>query len=727
MSEPKINPSEIVARLESNPPEVYVKLLVPTKDKNGEIKEKRYNMDTRTGDVFKNRKLAFEEAPNFSILRAFGYYANGQQSVERIAHPAYQKAYVVEEGVVVATWVFCDYVNNENTSVVPYSYGACRIEPVEGTKQNESAVINFVISKPKIAAIALVTRSKEVYYWEDVEHYGMLEANEYFSENRCLAPSLYSALHNASCAKTVVNLKESFKDFFGIGYVGANEYTTFDYFSDVSLFMRASVLKPRNGPKQALVDQLCSVELPDHSNEEISEIDCENFTICYADRINEEWVALRWFVPIAGRRIETSRMLVNKKDVVLCRNNLHGRWVYAPQKIRPTTFRAEKVVMQNPDVFNNTKVEYFKQIATDSPNQSAALYMLTVFPEFEKMYKMGLDWLCESYLQDIYQSSWRNYVEGRCGTIDWKAKSMFKMLGINHHQIETINKHVKTLQSTDTARWQRHYVSNIIGTLKNIFITDELNNIDNDTFDFIVSTFTSHERLGYHYSNALSRTYDLYGKDAIYFIKDLNKVSDGNQVITVNSHGGTREMNADIVYSDMMRMIQAGNYTDQIRPRFSSLEQLVQCHDILVDLTNAEEVNRARYSAERWAEGFKARKDKWLEYEWDEDETFCVIAPKEPVDIAVEGITLHHCVKSFIPAVSVGETNIVFIRKKGNEKEPFFTVEIDNRKSIRQVHGNCNSNVSSVSGLKEFITKWAKAKKLKYVAGHANRIAGAGY
>ena len=118
--------------------------------------------------------------------------------------------------------------------------------------------------------------------------------------------------------------------------------------------------------------------------------------------------------------------------------------------------------------------------------------------------------------------------------------------------------------------------------------------------------------------------------------------------------------------------------------------------------------------------------ERWQKWEWNEDETFCVIAPKAPVDVAVEGITLRHCVKSYIPLVSQGGTNVMFIRRKGKEEEPFFTVEVDNTNHIRQVHGMCNCNANTVDGLIEFVTKWSKLKKLKYSESHANGIRAAG-
>ena len=112
-----------------------------------------------------------------------------------------------------------------------------------------------------------------------------------------------------------------------------------------------------------------------------------------------------------------------------------------------------------------------------------------------------------------------------------------------------------------------------------------------------------------------------------------------------------------------------------------------------------------------YAEKFEARKQTWAKWEYDKNDKWVVIAPTCPLDLAQEGIELHHCVRSFIPDVAEGKTNIVFIREKGKEETPFFTIEILNDGKVRQIHGMCNCNASSEPGLEDFIKEWGKAVK----------------
>ena len=77
---------------------------------------------------------------------------------------------------------------------------------------------------------------------------------------------------------------------------------------------------------------------------------------------------------------------------------------------------------------------------------------------------------------------------------------------------------------------------------------------------------------------------------------------------------------------------------------------------------------------------------KWKKYLF-EDEEYLIVAPKESDDLAKEGMELHHCVKSYIDAVSEGRTNILFLRKKEEPEKPFFTIEVTNDDKIRHIMG----------------------------------------
>lgn len=715
----KITPEELIIQLEENVPDVYLRVCADVPLKRGGVKNKRCLLNLTTGDVFDKRKVDPSSMSNYRIPRQ---WMNVRENKEAIVWCGYQHAQITEAGITIVTWCFADDFHNPGTAHIDGDYTSSAIDVTDLPRSNKvdpEAIFNVAVSQPHIAAMAVVTPSREVMVYEDIENYGCLSYRG--KPDIYLGEALMNTIHKAYDTRRIPHLVECFKKQFGIGYLGANKYVAFNSYKDVSPFMRAKPLVITNNANQALVDELNAIPLPDYTHCQFTED-----MICFANRVNDEWVVLRWWMKSEEfHYVEVSRMYVNKTQAVQCRSDLLGHWAFSSAKLKAATFKSDRVVLESEDVFDGTKLEYFKNIAADSEHRSAALYMLTMYPEFEKMYKAGMDWLCNDYMTNPSQSSWKNFIEMNCGEVDWKAKNLNKMLGLNSYQMQAISRWRNTIDVTHLPYWKAYYARSIIRTMKNIFVSSSINNIDNKTFDYILSTMNE-ERLSGTYSGMLARTYDMYGKDAIHFIKDLNAISDGTQHYFSDTDTTVRRsyrysMTIDGLYGDVIQMIQHEAYQDRIRPRFSSLDELLNIHRILTDLVNAEQAER---DARRYANqeiGFSKYRPVWEKYEWEGNGRFCVIAPNKPIDIAHEGITLHHCVKTYISSVANGETNILFIRDVNKKDEPFFTVEVY-KNSIRQVHGMHNCNVDSVAGLTEFVMQWAKTKKLKYSSSYANGL-----
>lgn len=719
------NIDELMKKLEVDVPDVYIKCSSTVQDKKGKKKEMKCILNLATGDVFKNRKLESHETFNHHIVRVAG-----SSRISDVSMYAYKQARVIDNKVVLMTWVFGDYMYYPNTAHLIFSrWDAQTIDDApRGKVHSKDALCNIVLSKPKIASVVTVSKDKKMEIWEDVEKYGLRNPGQRCYHNDYLSTSLVNALYYAYDSKDVVGIAESFKEVFEIGYIGANKYVTFDSHKEVPLYMNAAPMQMKNSVIQKKVNDLTAIPLPDHSTTPV-----EAKTICYADRVNKEWTVLRWFVNTRDKKYaETSRLYVNKTEAYHCRSDLNGHWIHAAVKLKAETFKADRVILQYPCVLDGTKLEYFKNISTEMSNQSAALYMLTMYDEFEKLYKVGLEWLCNTYLTRPWQQSWKNYLEENVGHVDYNAKNVLKMIGINRHQLEKINEFRKDMlpkcQNSRYGYWSVRAADNIICKLRKVFGSTPMSDIDNETFDYIIDSIT-YDRLMGMYITAIQKAFEVYPKDAMHFIKDLNNVSaDGTWAInTTSAYGYNCHMNIDYLFFDTMQMVYNSGNANRLRPRFSTVDELVGHHQIFIDLINAEREEQEAKNNARYESGFQTYHKRWEKWAWDGDDfEFCVIAPEKPLDVAVEGVTLRHCVKSYIPSVSCGSTNILFIRRKGKEDEPFFTVEVDSTNSIRQVHGMCNCNVSSVEGLTEFVTKWSKVKKLRYNEMFANglRVAG---
>jgi hypothetical protein len=106
----------------------------------------------------------------------------------------------------------------------------------------------------------------------------------------------------------------------------------------------------------------------------------------------------------------------------------------------------------------------------------------------------------------------------------------------------------------------------------------------------------------------------------------------------------------------------------------------------------------------------RIEENKNLAYEGEE---FSIALPKDAADIVREGNKLCHCVASYIKKVAIGDSFIVFLRKKKEKDKPFYTIEIQNNRVV-QIRGLANSKLKD-SKAKEFIRDWSRKNKL-YIA-----------
>jgi len=70
--------------------------------------------------------------------------------------------------------------------------------------------------------------------------------------------------------------------------------------------------------------------------------------------------------------------------------------------------------------------------------------------------------------------------------------------------------------------------------------------------------------------------------------------------------------------------------------------------------------------------------EKLKRFEYFDDEEYCVIAPKSPKEIVLEGKFLEHCVGGYVNRVVHGKTNILFLRKKKQINSPLMTLQLSN-------------------------------------------------
>lgn len=94
--------------------------------------------------------------------------------------------------------------------------------------------------------------------------------------------------------------------------------------------------------------------------------------------------------------------------------------------------------------------------------------------------------------------------------------------------------------------------------------------------------------------------------------------------------------------------------------------------------------------------------------EW-KGENLGIFIPETLAELTMEGQILHHCVGSYKKDVALANEGILFLRKLSCPDMPYYTLDVvkepSGKYTIRQCHGNCNSNPTPE--VVEALKKWA--------------------
>jgi len=132
---------------------------------------------------------------------------------------------------------------------------------------------------------------------------------------------------------------------------------------------------------------------------------------------------------------------------------------------------------------------------------------------------------------------------------------------------------------------------------------------------------------------------------------------------------------------------------------------LKTAHDIISLKTNqAKEIEQYENFAEQ------VKKAEHLAYQNDD---YCIVVPTQPQEIADEGVSLNHCVRSYIGRVANGECHILFLRKTGAPDQSHVTLQLCGD-TICQTQGGNRHRLSQEERL--FLEQWAAEKDIRIAA-----------
>ena len=92
------------------------------------------------------------------------------------------------------------------------------------------------------------------------------------------------------------------------------------------------------------------------------------------------------------------------------------------------------------------------------------------------------------------------------------------------------------------------------------------------------------------------------------------------------------------------------------------------------------------------------------------EHSFCIVVPEKAAELADEGLTLSHCVKSYIKRVADEECAVLFLRQARKPEVPMVTVQVAGGKVV-QAEGYARRQVSQEEHT--FLARWAREKELE--------------
>jgi hypothetical protein len=411
------------------------------------------------------------------------------------------------------------------------------------------------------------------------------------------------------------------------------------------------------------------------------------------------------------------RVYIDGKDVYACKRNNNGQFIRVTlSTLNQKNFSSEyetEIVM---DDMSGTRLEWYNTISSTLPKTHRLPLLMTFLTDvkLEQLVKLGFTTsICHT--MDTDKGNIGNVVRNKLVVNKGheSGKNIYRWIGLSKGQLSKIRE--------VSAHWKNDQeLLDIIQDIKKMFNQSDISDFDNEFFGKMLDAYINHmndwrryrDNNSYHVI-APRRIAELiqiatdadesevFADNMRRYIPDLLQICDGNRYVFG-------------CYYDFVDMVNKLDIRQQVKLYPATAEDLYLAHDNTQLVFNMAQNEIKRKGFDKHVAAIRS-----VEYEGDGFD-FCVQAPNCPEDIAVEGVTLSHCVKTYIDRVCNGDTNILFIRRKNDRKTPFFTVELRLDNHIIQVRGFGNRGVDTEPNMKEFVQQWAKDKKLK--VGHVSAL-----
>lgn len=492
----------------------------------------------------------------------------------------------------------------------------------------------------------------------------------------------------------------------------------------------------------------------------------------YGEELDENTFVFREFArkayyyganPSLSDIAERNRVFIHKGKVIIFEGDSVDNWrVYTSKWIRITSglrsshFRNphenEEVTLYLPPVesIKQKNVRYIYPLITDTKEHKNPLYKIANIlrhPFLEALLKSDCPSLFKCFVVDNeVAANLKRFTDQK----EKKSLTVSQLLGINNRQLRFLEEKMKELieaaKREDSMRniqygyYNDEYNSRQtiryaypLASLKALkLLNKDIASMDDNTFKQEISAninickACNTDNLYYGYTRLFKwlinpsqpTYYSWYYRnkemdmdwlfDSPYTSAIKRWVLKANQTmcVTLEQIGG--------LYSRIRRSYGPENLPVGINPDTvlnCKANELATLHDRLMELENVLRAEREREKNKEAQEGFEKLKAKRKKLFYYEDDKFIIRPAESPVEVTTEGEILHHCVGGYVGSVASGATNILFLRRKSSPNTPYFTIEVDNDKTVKQIHGKNNRWLGS-DELDQipFVYKWLREK-----------------
>lgn len=407
-----------------------------------------------------------------------------------------------------------------------------------------------------------------------------------------------------------------------------------------------------------------------------------------------------------GTSKEAARIFIdNKGKVSIMESTLNGYRVvgknlssivyFYDNNLRRINF--EKLLEWKPIKWN---MEMFDNIERNSFAFLKNLISVLRHPIIEKLYKSGYKELAKQYMQCGDEVISRLKETFMLDKINERKGSVYKILGVNKELLSRV-------ESVD------RYSSRTIKDMKQIFGRTDITDLSAETIELY---WTGLKNMGWHYWGTIIgiNQWSMRHNPRNLTDEERHLIEKLFRLEMKESGAVGTYLDAKEIYFRLFNRPEI-DFTD-----FKTLEDITVLHDNLLALERADREERNRLYAlreeERKAE-YKKKFDKLQEDRIEKFEShgekYSIIVPKSLAEITSEGMSLSHCVGSYLESHAQGNTNIVFLRKNDEIDTPFYTIEVNPQNYVVQIHGKHNRWLGNDPDAISFVWKWIKDRGFK--------------